>query len=171
MLWLVFPQSVWSGSQALRSISIITPLLSLNTARFVFFPELGKLEKKTTLAAVARQRFVKPFGKGNVKIQLALWLFCVFKFIKEINSAFAEGSSTCNISLLIVIDKGLFLENAFLKLSYSVPGPGLGTEVVMTSRRRRPSWPGWGDCGNSPLRRECQRPGQGWVHRPGSRPS
>lgn len=29
---------------------------------------------------------------------------------------FAEGMSTCNISLLIAIDKGLLLENTFLKL-------------------------------------------------------
>lgn len=46
----------------LRSISIITPLLALNSAIFVFFLGLGKLEK-TTLAAVAGQRFVKLSGK------------------------------------------------------------------------------------------------------------
>lgn len=44
---------------------------------------------------------------------------------------FAEGMSTCNISLLIVIDKGLFLEDTFLKLPYSVLGPGLGAGAVM----------------------------------------
>lgn len=43
---------------------------------------------------------------------------------------FAEGMSTCNISLLIVIDKGLFLENTFLKLPSSVLGPGLGAGAV-----------------------------------------
>ena len=44
---------------------------------------------------------------------------------------FAEGMSTCNISLLIVTDKGLFLENTFLKLHCSVLGPGLSAGAVM----------------------------------------
>lgn len=44
---------------------------------------------------------------------------------------FAEGMSTCNISLLIAIDKGLFLETTFLKQRSSqcwAPGWGLGQQ-------------------------------------------
>lgn len=52
------------------------------------------------------------------------------KHIVNYKSVFAEGMSTCNISLLIVIDKGLFLENTFLKLPSSVLGPGLGAGAV-----------------------------------------
>lgn len=37
----------------------------------------------------------------------------VFKLIQEIKSGFAEGMSTCYISLLIAVDKGLLLEMYF----------------------------------------------------------
>lgn len=61
------------------------------------------------------------------------------------------------------------MENAFLKLSYSVPGPGLGAEAVMTDTRG-PYGLVEGIVDTIPCIGRV-RPGQGRVHRPGSHPS
>lgn len=82
------------------------------------------MEKYSTCCC-CRAKIGEAFGKGNVKIQLAVGLLFVFEFIKEIKSALAEGMSTCYLSPLMATDQGLLLKSTFPKLCSSPCwGPG-----------------------------------------------
>lgn len=76
-------------------------------------PWVGEIGRNSTCCCCWAE-ICEAFRKGTVKIQLAVWLFFILKFMKETKSMFAEGMGTCNISLLIAIDKSLFLENTRL---------------------------------------------------------
>lgn len=98
------------------------------------------MEKYSTCCC-CRAKIGEAFGKGNVKIQLAVGLLFVFEFIKEIKSALAEG----NEHVLPVASHGDRLRSASEKriskaVFISMLGPRLGAGSAVTTREALVVW-------------------------------